>query len=317
MERGIRLKTRALSCFVAGMLLAAPAFQPTPALAREPEAAAVAPSSQGGLAVDEVSIGMTYDQVLALHGLPKAVGEKSGCTWLAFPAPPKRLEGATAWFFRDRVVYATGYGLTREGEPLFLFGMERQVLEEVMGGPPEPLQIFAQWWPDSGVVLAGANSLFSGEALRSPLGLRDRSYPLKWSTDREGKRFSTNEPWVDDERVVWLAEDVELGMPEERARQLAGDLDVVYQGGFVQAVRGARNVLLSRYLGDQDLSLEFEVGAAPGTLSEAVRWPHDGWYSPASGGRVKLRGGKVSEVELALSSKKLFQALEKYRGAHK
>lgn len=270
----------------------------------------------GALSVDGVKIGMTFEQVLAMHGLPKALGEKGGCTWLAFPSRAKRSEGATVWFFRDRVVYATGYDLERGGEPLFLFGMERQVLEEEMGGPPQPLQVFAQWWPQSGVVLAGANSLFSGEALRAPLGLRDTAYPLKWYDTSDGKRYSSKEPWVDDERATWLADDVELGMPEERARKLAGSLDVVYRGGFVQSVRGARSVLLSRYLGDQDLSLEFEMGAEPGTLSDSLKWPRNGWYSPTSGGRVKLSKGKVVSIELGLSSKALFEALEKYRAAH-
>ncbi len=261
------------------------------------------------LNVDGVAIGMSYDQVLQAAGRPRAIGEKNGATYLRFPTPRSRPEGSCVWFLSDRVVFATGYSLYRDGEPLFLYGLEGILLEEEFG-PAQILTAYARWWPESGIVLVGSNNLWPRDTLRAPLALRDPGFPVQWQEIQDG-RWSKYEPWVDDETLAWLADDVELGMSQERARKLAGDLDVVYRGGFVQAVRNPPNALLSHRVGHHDFSVNFEVGLAPMGLGTLPLFPASGWWSPAPGGRVRMDDGKVAEIELCLANDRLFEALEK------
>lgn len=244
-----------------------------------------------------------------MRGLPKAVGQKQGAVYLTYPAPVNRSSELTVWFSDDRLVYCTGYDLEKDGEPFFLYGMEGLLLEQELGAL-EPLNALARWWPEHGVVLFGNNNIWPHEALGSPLGLRDPSFPIESLEPEKGQRWSSYEPWLDDERVSWLAEDIELGMPQERARKLAGALEVVYEAGFVRAVRGATDVLLIHQVGTHDHSLQFLVGEEPtGMGPTPVSFPENGWYSPAPGGRVRLENRKVAEVELALTCDNLFQAL--------
>lgn len=265
--------------------------------------------------IDDVAIGMTYQQVLEVRGLPKSIGQKHNAVFLNYPTPQNRSSEPMVWFENDRVVYATGYSLYRDNEPLFLYGMTGLILKEEFG-ESQPLNLFATWWPQSGVVLNGNNRLSPEGDLTSPLGLRDPDFPIDRLEAEPGKRWSRYEPWLDDERLVWLADDVELGMAQERAQKLAGDLEVVYEAGFVRAVRSPQSVLLFHTLGQRDLSLQFEAGEEPlGLGSHVQRWPSQGWYSPAPGGRVQLQSGKVAQVELELTCKKLFAALTAYRAS--
>lgn len=265
--------------------------------------------AQAVLTVDGVALGMTYDQVLGVHGKPRVVGHRQGISYFLYPTPVGRPEGPSVWFCSGRVVFATGYTLEKDGEPLFLYGLEGSLLREEFG-PPRPLNAFARWWPDSGVVLAGSNNLWPEEMLRAPLGLRDPDFPIRW--ERDGDRlYSAFEPWVDDGRESWLAGDVELGMPEERARRLAGSLQVLCQGGFVRAVVNPDSVLLSRRVDGQDRSLNFELAEPPMALGETPSYPQDGWYSPAPGGHILLQDGRVAQMRLELPDPAMFEALER------
>lgn len=265
--------------------------------------------AEPGLRVDGVAIAMSYAEVLEVRGLPLSVGQEDGFFWLRYPAPPKRGAPTSVWFHDHRVVYAEGYTLDRDGEPLFLYGMEGSVLRDELG-QPEPLNVFSRWWPTSGVVLLDSGGQWAERSLTSPLGLRDRSFPLDWQ-EVDGRRWSMREPWADDQSEVWLADDVELGMAEEKARKMARGLEVVFQGGFVRAVRHPASALFSHRMGYHDLSLQLEIGEAPVSLTFAAEFPRDGWYSPAPGGRARMAGGKVAEIELELENDQLFRALER------
>lgn len=276
--------------------------------------AAILPGwAQPALSLDGVTIGMDYSEVLRERGRPQALRPDGELTQLLFPAASGRREGTSVWFHRDKVVFATGYDLYGDGEPVFLYGMEGPVLEEAFG-TPEPLNVFSRWFPASGVVLGGYLNQWPLETVTSPLGLRDLSYPLDWYDSRSrpedpARRWSRSEPWMDDEIVVWLAEDVELGMAEDKARKLAGGLEIDYDGGFVRAIRRPAEALLSHRVGYHDFSTEFIVGDEPVTLGLAAAPPGDGWYSPASGGRVRIQAGKVAEIELRIDNDALFRAL--------
>lgn len=263
------------------------------------------------LTLDGVAIGMSYQQVLEARGLPKSVGEKEGVTYLIYPTPKSRPEGSTVWFHSDRVVFTTGYTLNKDSEPLFLYGMEGPVLEELFGSP-QTLNVFAKWWPNSGIVLFGSNNIWPAETLGAPLGMRDPAFPIEWQERSEGRRWSKFEPWIDDQRIAWLADDVELGMAEERARKLAGQLEVVYQGGFVRAVRNPQSVLLSHQVGYHDFSVGFDLGESPQGLGQTPAYPLSGWYTPSPGGRVRMENGKIAEMQLELANQKLFQALSEF-----
>ena len=264
------------------------------------------------LKVDGVGIGMDYAEVFKVAGRPKVLREKRGLVALVYSAPPHRPQDTEVWFSRGKVVYCSGYTLEESGEPLHLFGLPGTLLNERFG-PTQVLQVFASWWPESGVVLAGSNNIWPEEALKAPIALRDPAFPLRWFEQPDGQRYSEFEPWVDDEQISWLAGDVELGMPEEKARNLAGDLDVIYRGGFVQAIESAPEALLIHRVGHHDFSVTFEVGQAPqafGPNPKDNAPPENGWYSPASAGRIRMKDGKVAEIRLELDASELFDALE-------
>lgn len=267
---------------------------------------------QASLSLDGAAIGMDYGQVLRVRGRPQAIRVEGELTQLLFVAAPGRREGTAVWFHRDKTVFATGYNLYRGEEPVFLYGMEGPVLEEAFGRP-EPLNVFSRWFPETGVVLGGYLNQWPLETVTSPLGLRDLSYPFDWyesqSAGEEPRRWSRSEPWMDDEVIVWLAEDVELGMAEEKARKLVRGEDVTYEGGFVRAIHHPSEALLSHRVGYHDFSTEFTVGEEPVALGLDTKAPLQGWYSPATGGRVRMRAGKVAEIELRLDNDALFSAL--------
>jgi hypothetical protein len=264
------------------------------------------------LQVDGVRIGMSYAQVLQARGLPSAIGVKGELWYLVYAAPKSRPEETSVWFAADRVVYASGYTLEKNGEPFFLYGLEGSVLRDELGAP-QVLSVFARWWPESGIVLAGSNNIWPDEVLRAPMGLRDPDFPIEWD-QHDGHRWSLREPWVDDERVEWLAGDVALGMAEKRARKLARGLEVEYAGGFVRAVRHPASVLLSHHVGYHDFSVQLEVGELPLAVGITPALPMQGWTSPAPGGLVRMAGGKVAEIALELQNDKLFAALSAMAG---
>ncbi len=264
------------------------------------------------LTVDGIAIGMGYAEVLKTVGRPKVLREKRGLVVLVYPAPPHRPQDTAIWFSQGKVVYCSGYTLEEDGEPLHLFGLPGTILAERFG-LTQDLHVFARWWPESGVVLAGSNNIWPEEELKSPIALRDPTFPLRWFELPDGRRYSEFEPWVDDEQMSWLADDVELGMPEEKARKLAGDLDVVYLGGFVQAVKAPLEALLIHRVGYHDFSVTFEVGQAPRAFGPNPKdnvSPENGWCTPASSGRIRMEGGKVAEIQLELDAHELFNALE-------
>lgn len=264
----------------------------------------------GKLTLDGLWLGMSYGQVLATLGRPKEIREEGGLISLLYAAPPGRPEGQNVWFSSGRLVFGSGYTLEEDEEPLFLFGMPADVLEERFGAT-EPLNLYAHWWPRCGVVLYGMNALFPDLGLSRPIGLRDPDFPIHWDESPEGKRWSKVEPWVDDEAKVWMAEEVTLGMPQERAQILGAGLDIGYEGGFVRELRAPQSALLSYQSGHHDLSVEFEVGQAPRPFGVAPTLPHpqSGWFSPSSSGRIRMEGGKVAEIQLRIDDDALFQAL--------
>lgn len=268
--------------------------------------------AQEGLSLDGMVLGMTYAEVLQVKGRPAALGHKEGLWSMVYPAPARRPQPTSVWFHRGRAVYIEGYTLERQGEPLFLYGLEAEVLRQEFG-EPEVLNALALWWPSCGLVLAGGNRLGRDQPLSAPLGWRDPDFPLVW-VEEDGLRVSRREPWADDRREEWLADDVALGMSESRARQLAGGLEIVYRAGYVQAVRCPPSAFLWRQSVSSDRSLSFEVGEEPVGLGPLGGIPADGWYSPVPGGRVLLAGGKVVQIELEWDNDELFQALEGWSG---
>lgn len=264
--------------------------------------------AQQDLAIDGVSPGMSYSQVLEVRGRPAGIRAEQGLWQLLF-TPRGRRDSCSVWFQDGRVVFASGYDLQQGEDPLFLYGMEGTVLQEAFG-EPEPLNVFSRWYPSSGVVLYGFNNRWPLEVVTSPLGLRDPRFPLDWDESEPGVRWSRSEPWVDDEMTLWLADDVELGMVEDRARKLAGGLEVTYSGGFVRAIHHPSEALLSHRVGHHDLSTEFVVGEPPLTMS-STEFPAQGWITPAEGGRIRMENGRVAEIELQLENDALFEALDK------
>lgn len=269
----------------------------------------------GALTVDGIRPGMSYAEVLSKLGRPKALSEKRGLIALVFAPPAQRKLDTQAWFSGGKVVYCSGYTLLEDEEPLHLYGLPGGVLVERFG-PVQPLSVFASWWPESGVVLAGSNHLWPEENLRAPVALRAVDFPLRWQKTSEGRQYSEFEPWVDDESIGWMAEDVELGMSEEKARKLAGSLNLVYRGGFVQAIKAPSEALLLHRVGHHDFSVTFEVGQAPepfGPNPEKNAPPNRGWFSPTPSGRVRMEKGKVAEIQLGIDAPELFSELEKLK----
>ncbi len=269
----------------------------------------------GKLTVDGIHPGMSYAEVVSQLGRPKALSEKRGLIALVFAPPAQRKLDTQVWFSQGKVVYCSGYTLLEDEEPLHLYGLPGGVLVERFG-PLQPLSVFASWWPDSGVVLAGSNHLWPDENLRAPVALRALDFPLRWAKTSDGKQYSESEPWVDDESIGWMAEDVELGMSEEKARKLAGSLDVVYRGGFVQAIKAPNEALLLHRVGHHDFSVTFEVGQAPepfGPNPAKNAPPNKGWFSPTASGRVRMVKGKVAEIQLGIDAPELFSELEKLK----
>ncbi len=261
----------------------------------------------GRLTLDGVSVGQSYAEVLKVLGRPNELDVNQGLVAFVYPAPKGRSEGTHVWFDKGTVVYCTGYALEEDDEPLFLYGMQGSVLQERFG-ESEELNEFARWWPASGVVLAGRNIADPGQTLHSPLGLRSLAFPVEKVTDPPGSRF---EPWADDELETWLADDVELGMNQQHAAKMAGSLDVMYDAGYVRGVRGPQSLLLNHLIGMQNFSVQFDVGEKPAPFGKAspLKAPRNGWITPSRFGRVKLKGGKIAELQLWIDDEELFQAL--------
>lgn len=287
-----------------------------PAMAQKSETAPQPESPQDGisstLAIDGIRIGMAYSQVLEVRGRPARLHEKRGLIVLFYPPPAHRSVETAVWFSQGKVVYASGYTLEENGEPLHLYGLPGTVLSDRFG-PPQTLDVFASWWPDTGIVLAGLNNFFIEKPLQAPTALRDPKFPIEWHQSSEEKRFSTFEPWVDDETIVWNVDDVELGMSQDKAEKLSHGLDVVYRGGFVQAIKQPSEALLDHRLGHHLLSVNFSVGESfeEPTSPLLEKMPRTGWLSPTPSGRVRFQDGRVVELQLELVAPELFEALER------
>jgi hypothetical protein len=260
---------------------------------------------------------MSYRQVLDQLGRPRSLNEESGEIVFTYPAPPERAEGTSVWFHDARVVYVSGYTLKNQDEVLFMPGMVGGILEEEFDGPPVPLNDFGKWWPHSGVVLAGTNAIWPLRQLTSPLGLRDLTYPNSWREPAPGHLVSDYEPWIDDQSVSWMVEDVSLGMAEETARKLGGDLDMICQSGYVRAFRAPSSAILVKKKSDQDMSLILEVGEPPQVFGQgpALSAPSEGWLRLTPSGRVRLGRGKITEIDLNIPDDSLFKALQEVEPA--
>lgn len=261
----------------------------------------------GKLTLDGVAPGQSYADVLSALGRPDKLEVDQGLINFFYSPPKGHSEGTNVWFENGQVVYCTGYTLEEDGEPLFLYGMQGAVLKERFGANQE-LNVFARWWPTAGVVLVGRNIAEPGQTLHAPLGLRSLTFPVE---KIEGKPWSRFEPWADDETEVWLADDVALGMTQKHAEKMAGPLDVVYDAGYVRGVRDPQSLLLNHLIGLHNFSVQFEVGELPAPFGAAtpLKAPRNGWITPARFGRVRLKSGKIAELQLWVDDDDLFQAL--------
>ena len=84
------------------------------------------------LNVDGVSIGMSYREVLEIHGPPDSLLWEDGKTCFVYP------NERSFWFSDGRVVFASGRRLMEGGRVVYMAGEPAEVLLRVLG-PAEEL----------------------------------------------------------------------------------------------------------------------------------------------------------------------------------
>ena len=146
------------------------------------------------LNVDGVAIGMTYRDVLKIHGRPNSLGWEDGTTCFIYP------NERCFWFSEGRVVFASGRRLMDGEQVVYTAGEPAEILMRGFGAADE-LTFYDGWFPRSGVVLANyalENSAYGhsrGVGLRALDPPPDRQgFPGVNETEYES-RWSGSGPW--------------------------------------------------------------------------------------------------------------------------
>lgn len=259
------------------------------------------------LNVDGVSIGMSYQEVLAVHGPPERLAWEDEVTALVYS------EDRSVWFDDGRVVFCYGLEL-RDGEKVLYRAGEPAEAALRQFGAFEELTYYDVWSPSFGVVLARYAVEHPEEGKYSErVGLRIQEpthQPYSFETaSRPDLGWASSEPWSNDFREKWFAGPVFLGMAEEEARHIRCEAEIIFDGGYVRGIRKPKAATLVRTLGHHFDAVGFEVG-------QRLDWDifdyHPDWerkLSPHPNAEVIYDGEIVTSIELYVKDEELFRAL--------
>lgn len=254
---------------------------------------------KSNLNVDGVSIGMSYRDVLEIHGRPDSLGWEDGTTCLAYRN--KR----SFWFSQGRVVFASGRRLMDGERVVYKAGEPVEILMQRFGRAEE-LTFFDVWFPDSGVVISNYALENAAYGHSRDVGLRTTEpRPERQETPGPGEaandtRWSGSDPWSDDYHENWYVGALCLGMSEEEAGGIYTEADVVFDGGFVRGFSSPKSAVLGRSLGHHLMSVGVEVG-------QRLDW--DRKLSPHPNAEITYDGDIVTAIDLFVKDDELFEAL--------
>lgn len=264
------------------------------------------------LSLDGVRIGMSYEQVLEVRGLPRHLEWEAGTTCFYYGELSSRDIGV--WFREARVVYVGGRKLGLDG---LLFDSETKTKELLdRFGPFEHLTSFTEWSPSAGIVLHGYDSRSPSRSAELPIGLRDLELPAPWSAEK-GKQGSPHswEPWSELLYDRICIGDLCLGSPMQKA---AGEGELpIYDGGYLRGVKNAREVSQDIYLEHYPASIALAVGQAPrGPFWSDTPLPAPSWLPRVPNHphvKVTSSNGITKSIDVYVEDDELFSAIHAYR----
>lgn len=273
------------------------------------------PTLNLALSLDGVQIGMSYERVLDIRGLPQHLEWEAGTTCFYYGELSSRDIGV--WFREGRVVYVGGRKLGLDG---VLFDSEKKTLDLLdRFGPFEELATFSYWSPQAGVVLEGHDFRSAGRSAELPIGLRDVKQPPPWGPEA-GKQGNSHswEPWSLHLFDRIYIGDLRLGASTKKVAK-EGEVPI-YDGGYLRGVKNAREVSHDIYLEHYPASIKLTVGQAPeGPFGLETPLPAPSWLPRVPDHphvKVTSSNGITESIDVYVEDDELFSALQAYRDSN-
>ncbi|MCA9777219.1 MAG: hypothetical protein KC800_10900, partial [Candidatus Eremiobacteraeota bacterium] len=207
------------------------------------------------LSVDGVRIGMSYEEVLEVRGLPQNLEWEAGSTCFHYGEISSRDVGV--WFRAGKVVYVAGRSLALDGVP-FEAETKTQVFLDRFG-PFEDLMTFMSWSPSAGITFEGHDFYSPERPAELTIGLRDVNLAPPWDSEpgRQGNSHSW-EPWS---HLLWdriYVGDLCLGESKERVAR-DGEFPI-FDAGYLRGVRRCQDVQHQVYLEHYPATVWLRIG---------------------------------------------------------